>query len=624
MIDIEQLIETRETVLRDLLSRRTEAGHWVGRLSASALSTATAVSALALIDRHATDGPRYRGLIDRAIDWLVGQVNDDGGWGDTDRSRSNLATTMLVLAAIYLAGADDVCRDLLRRADDYARREGGVAGLRRRYGRDKTFAVPILTNCALAGLVPWTDVASLPFELACLPHGLLRFLRLPVVSYALPALVAIGQARYFHARPRNPLARFTRRLAVGPSLKKLRAMQPAGGGYLEAVPLTSFVVMSLAATGRSAHPVAADGVRFLCNSVREDGSWPIDTNLAAWNTTLAVNAMPVELLAKLENRESLRAWIVNCQHRAVHPFTRAAAGGWGWTDAPGAVPDADDTAGALLALARLESISNPRVAWPRLRGHVPMPLPSRDRKGAVERLSSRNRSLTVAARFAHVVADGVRWLLELQNADGGWPTFCRGWGALPFDRSGADLTAHALRALHAWRDVSPRKIDAAVERGLAYLARTQRDDGSWTPLWFGNEHEPNEENPIYGTARVLLAYRDLGRIETEAACRGLGRLGSRQNADGGWGGDLGRVSSVEETAVATEALLAGGADPAMQAAAEQGLAWLARAAAENRHQEPSPIGFYFARLWYYESMYPLVFAASALTRAVERFAEKDT
>ena len=35
---------------------------------------------------------------------------------------------------------------------------------------------------------------ALPFELACLPHRLLRFLRLPVVSYAVPALVAIGQA----------------------------------------------------------------------------------------------------------------------------------------------------------------------------------------------------------------------------------------------------------------------------------------------------------------------------------------------------------------------------------------------------------------------------------------------
>jgi len=54
-------------------------------------------------------------------------------------------------------------------------------------------------------------------------------------------------------------------------------MQPASGGYLEAAPLTSFVVMSLAASGRVEHPVVQQGVKFLVDSVRPDGSWPIDT-----------------------------------------------------------------------------------------------------------------------------------------------------------------------------------------------------------------------------------------------------------------------------------------------------------------------------------------------------------
>ena len=69
---------------------------------------------------------------------------------------------------------------------------------------------------------------------------------MPVVSYAIPALVAIGQARYFHAPPRNPITRLVRWLSINRSLKVLRRMQPDSGGYLEATPLTSFVVMSLA------------------------------------------------------------------------------------------------------------------------------------------------------------------------------------------------------------------------------------------------------------------------------------------------------------------------------------------------------------------------------------------
>src|ERR1043166_8881787 len=34
-------------------------------------------------------------------------------------------------------------------------------------------------------------------------------------------------------------------------------------------------------------------------------------------------------------------------------------------------------------------------------------------------------------------------------------------------------------------------------------------------------------------------------------------------------------------------------------------------------KKPSPIGLYFARLWYYEELYPMIFTVGALGRAVE-------
>ena len=113
-----------------------------------------------------------------------------------------------------------------------------LEGLRRRYGKDKTFVVPILTNMAIAGLVDWSEVSALPFEAAVLPQSMYRFLGMPVVSYAIPALVAIGQARHFHGpRAWFPL-RQIRAAAIGPSLAVLGRMQPESGGYLEATPQT--------------------------------------------------------------------------------------------------------------------------------------------------------------------------------------------------------------------------------------------------------------------------------------------------------------------------------------------------------------------------------------------------
>jgi len=594
MIEPNELLSAYQTARRDLLAQRVPGGHWVGELSSSALSTATAVSALTLVAKHTTDDSRRHTchqLLDRGIEHLVRCGNDDGGFGDTDKSLSNISTTMLVRAALHLADRSEHHPELLARAERYTESQGGVAGLRKRYGKDKTFAVPILTNCALAGLVRWREVPALPFELACLPYPMLRFLRLPVVSYAVPALVAIGQARYFHAKPLNPATRTIRRLAVGRSLRAVERMQPASGGFLEAVPLTSFVIMGLASTGRADHPIVRRGMKFLLEAVRDDGSWPIDTNLATWNTSLATTALGVASgdVGALDCLD----WLLACQHRELHPFTHAAPGGWGWSDLSGAVPDADDTSAALLALMALRS-SNPE---------------------------SMRRPIDEAA------AAGAMWLLAIQNSDGGWPTFCRGWGALPFDRSGADLTAHAVRALWRWKDlIDDERIDPAIERGIEYLAKQQRPDGSWLPLWFGNQHNSDDENPVYGTARVLLAFGEIGQSAARPAQHGLAWLAHNQLHKGGWGGPsrgnsespIAGVSSVEETALAVEALQMGGDDPSLQPAIEKGLRWLTAAVAEGRHQETSPIGFYFAKLWYHERLYPLTFTVSALGRAVRR------
>jgi len=115
---------------------------------------------------------------------------------------------------------------------------------------------------------------------------------------------------------------------------------------------------------------------------------------------------------------------------------------------------------------------------------------------------------------------------------------------------------------------------------------------------------------------VLAAYRDLDMMTSETAQRGVAWLLAAQNLDGGWGGAAGVVSSIEETALAVEVLLDAGPDAT--AAVNNGLAWLVHRVEAGGLHDPTPIGFYFAKLWYFEKLYPIIFTVAALGRALQK------
>ena len=319
-ISHQRLSAAERTACEALLCERNEAGTWVGELSTSALSTATATLALHLYSVSGHAGERaeeIERLVESGRDWLVDQQNADGGWGDTALSFSNISTTMLAHATLAAvsetrpARSEDRQAEVMVGAESYIERAGGVDAVLARYGSDRTFSVPILTHCALAGTVDWRSVIALPLELAALPAGFYKTVRLPVVSYALPALIAIGLVRFHSRPPRNPLAWLVRRLARGRVLRVLESIQPTNGGFLEAAPLTSFVTMSLVGCGLADHRVTHKAVDFLVDSVRADGSWPIDTNLATWVTTLSVNALGDRL--PQQQRSVIRSWLLGQQ-----------------------------------------------------------------------------------------------------------------------------------------------------------------------------------------------------------------------------------------------------------------------------------------------------------------------
>jgi squalene-hopene/tetraprenyl-beta-curcumene cyclase len=680
-VDFERVQLAAKAVRAELLAEREPDGHWAGQVSSSPVATAAAVSALVVAHHQdsddvlrevaAGDGQVIQQLVQgdlselllESVQWLACRQNDDGGWGDCDGAESNVAATMLVQAAFRLTGIPARYADLMMRADQFVAAQGGLAGLRRQIGWDKTYLATIVANCALADMLPWRQVPTLQFEWLSVPRGWLRFQPVPSPGVMSPLVLAVGLAKLHHDPPRNPIMRLLRRGVRQRSLASLQRLQAADDSFLGSPWATAVVVMNVAGMGCQDHAIVRRGIEFLLSSVRADSSWGAATNLATIHTAMAVDSVLLEgrstasgwnLISHDEPSVHWRAaepsrdttmdaggraaratsaddvpshndqcieWLLTTQHAAASAIADDPAGGWAASDAPGAEPNTIATAGALLALNRADRAANDAQQY----------------------------------RVKRALRLGVNWLLELQNEDGGWPTFQRGDGALPQMSSGVDPTAQALRALAAWRqewnadvrrdEPAPaalvKRINRATARGVEFLQSQQRGDGRFVPLWFGSEQHPDDENPVLGTAQVLAACDDLQLLSSDMAARAAAWLITAQHSGGGWGPPrvpidysddrglrswrenetLAKFCSVEETSAAVSALLPLTAtDPAAHHSVSRGLQWLANAVEEDAHRRPAIVGFYFSRIWYYDRLYPLAFAAGALSRAVAFFA----
>jgi len=596
--------ETLEAQFQNLCSRLIEEqnsdGFWNGMLSSSALSTAVAIVAIK-INGHTSDTNRIRS----GYNWLCENINADGGFGDTCQSASNVSTSLLCYAAIFYCQPNkDENNTVLKKIEHFLgtknisfTAQDITSSILKFYGKDFTFSVPILSMLTLCGVLPKVAckrIPQLPFEFSLLPASLYRFFNLQVVSYAIPALIGVGIYIHSIRKSKYSLSAYYRNKCIAPTIKKLTTLMPESGGFLEAIPLTGFVGMCLIASGNRNNEVVKKGIIFLRQQQRNDGSWPIDTDLSTWVTTLSIKALGSRLkqIVSAENLQILRKHLLTIQYKTKHPFNRAMPGGWGWTNYSGSVPDADDTPGAILALLEMY-------------------------EGTQEEIDA--------------IVNGCKWMIGLQNSDGGFPTFCKGWGRLPFDSSCADLTGHAVLALYSsieklGETIPPelqRKLYKCAKKATDYLQKHQANDGHWLPLWFGNQFTDDTKNPVYGTAKVCGYLEDCisktcvrGELKgtlTQMVTLAQHFLISQQNSDGSWGGRKGITGSTEETSLAICALAKSNRN-----ACTKGFEWLTIEYKKN-NLRPSPIGLYFAALWYDEKMYPLVYNIEALRRFINLY-----
>lgn len=541
--DTPEVEQARKAAFR-LLETRRRPSSWVGELSSSALSTSMSSLALYLHPEAASRPAWVAGLR-----WVAGTQHGDGGWGDAVVDPSNMNATSMATAILHYCAAEEY-GDRVGAGRRWVEKAGGFPVLND--PRATSMSGPGRTMYSLAGFYEWSRIRKLPTEVILLPGRVQRTL-----SITFSSILSLSVLQdHFAPVPlwRRPL----RRRAVRAAIEWLRHAQAVDGSFGGSAMLASITVVCLTLADAGGEDIVDKALTFLRKSQLSDGSWPMARDLENFDTTQAVYAYHEAGLPVPEGGK-VRDWFFQHQWRTPCFHTSSPPGGWAWAK-PSGWPDVDDTACTVRSLRALG-------------------VPSED--GSLR--------------------SGLRWLYEIQNRDGSWPTFVRD-SKVPFDRGCPYITSQALTALAA---LGPEAEGEASQKAISYLRQHQHLDGGFHSLWF----RPSTR----GTAAVIEAFSDLGLAEDPVTRRAAEWLRAHQNPDGGWGDGKGAASTAEETAWATAALLRPGT-PRYRDAVERGVGWMLDHQREDGGWEPGVVGVYFSSVVYSNTFYALSYPLIALSR----------
>jgi len=299
--------------------------------------------------------------------------------------------------------------------------------------------------------------------------------------------------------------------------------------------------------------------------------------------------------------------------------------GWAFEYANAFYPDVDDTAMVLMALVRSlpASIDRPWAAeflidgttGPGKENAAILSASDVDDLSAIDDLAELSPMLTAIWR-------GVKWVLAMQNRDGGWGAFDKDntrwlFTKVPFadhnamiDPSTSDLAA---RVLEMFGQLNAPMMHPAVKKALDYVSSEQGADGSWFGRW--------GVNYLYGTWQGLLGLAAIGVPKDDLRMRRAADwIEAVQQADGGWGETVASydepelrgtgVPTASQTAWGIMGLVAAGR--ADGKACARGVRWLIDAQnAEGTWDEPEFTGTGFPQVFYlryhnYRHSFPLM------------------
>ncbi len=611
---------------RALLRLQADDGHWCGELQGDTILESEYVFLMAFLGRQREDNPV------RAARYVLAQQLPHGGWSNYADGPPDLSVSVKAYFALKLTGVAAVNSPPMRKAREVIRSLGGAAAC-------NSFTKFYL---ALLGQFPYANCAAVPPELVLLPrwfyvnlYAMSAWTRTIVVPLTIfyahkpcrPVPPEQGIAELFLQPPDTPLwphppsrrllswtnfflgvdwlvkkldgSRLfapLRRLAVRRAARWLREHFTDSDGVGAIFPPIVYTVIALKCLGvEDDDPELQWALKQLDDLILEDedaGTIRLQPCFSpVWDTALALNALadagaPAAAVARAAR------WLLDREVRRPGDWSLGNPGlepaGWFFEYNNGHYPDTDDTAMVLMALAKT------------------------------------GQANTAAGRPA--AERGLRWLLGMQNKDGGWAAFDRNIDRqvltkVPFadhnamlDPSCPDITARVLEALghYGYGTVYPQ-----VRRALTFLERTQEQAGGWRGRW--------GVNYLYGTWQVLAGLVSVGFDMTAPMVRrAVDWLVSVQQPSGGWGESCASYDdprqagqgtpTASQTAWALMALLAAG--EADGDAARAGADYLVGTQRPDGtwHEEPFT-GTGFPKVFYLKyHLYSLYFPLMALAR----------
>jgi squalene-hopene/tetraprenyl-beta-curcumene cyclase len=554
--------EVRDAIGRTrqwLLDRQNDDGSWCAELEGDTILESETILMLAFLGREHTTIAR------RAAAYLVGKQLPGGGWAKFPDGDLDISASVKAYFALKLTGHDPKA-DFMVRAREAIIAHGGAD------------AVNSFTRfyLALLGQISYEHCPAVPPEMVLLPkwfpvnlYAISAWSRTIVVPLSIVAALEpvrqIEPERGIHElflrepehwpplrcpglpggtgwlswdhffRVINQVLKFGQRKGWMPWRKKaveaarqwILARFQKSDGLGAIFPPVVFSVVALKALGYDDDsPEVLECMKQLKRLSLDnahEGTTRIQPCLSpVWDTGLTMRALalagvPADDPAIARAAEWLRSRQTTDRGDWAETVD-APPGGWYFEYANEFYPDVDDTAMSLMALQTL------------FRDTDVSPLPLSPSPRLPFAASALKPTLSAIDR-------GLRWMLAMQNRDGGWGAFDRDNDRhflcyVPFadhnamiDPSTADLCGRVLEALGK---LGRRVGDPHVDRAVQFIRDNQEADGCWFGRW--------GVNYIYGTWQVLTGLAAVGvPSDDPAVVAGAKWLLAQQQACGGWG-----------------------------------------------------------------------------------------